>query len=344
MNQGGERSAIYLLMLLTSIACASQQPPNQSPLGRDPAPAAKSPATNSHAVTLATSSGNLAGTLQLPSGRTPVPVVLIIAGSGPTDRDGNTPALPGSNNSLKLLAEGLAGRGLASLRYDKRGVGGSASAATRESELRFTNYVDDAAAWIRHLRSDRRFSTLTVIGHSEGSLIGMIAAKQAGADAFVSIAGAGRRPQDIITEQLSAQLPVATVNRAKEIMKQIETGGKPDSIPPVLAPLFRPSVQPYLVSWFKFDPTAEIAGLTIPAMVVQGTTDLQITQEDARRLAAAYPAATMLTVEGMNHVMKKAPAGRQEQMMSYMDPSMPVVPSMLDGIAAFVRGVARKKA
>jgi len=133
-------------------------------------------------ITLVTPTGNLAGTLLTPSGSGPFPLVVIIAGSGPTDRDGNSPLLPGANNSLRLLAEGLAERGIASLRYDKRGVGGSRAALAGEAELRFTTGADDAAAWVTKLRADPRFSTITVVGHSEGSLLGMLATQHSPVD------------------------------------------------------------------------------------------------------------------------------------------------------------------
>ena len=97
-------------------------------------------------ITLDTPTGAIAGTLLIPSGNGPFALVVIIAGSGPTDRDGNSPLLPGANNSLKLLAEGLADRGVASLRYDKRGVAASAKAMVSEADLRFNTYADDAAA------------------------------------------------------------------------------------------------------------------------------------------------------------------------------------------------------
>ena len=154
-------------------ACATKSPETEV----NPAPLA---ITNEE-DTLKTSTGDVFGTVELPAAKQPVPVALIIAGSGPTDRNGNTPALPGSNNSLKMLADGLAARGIASLRYDKRGIAASRAAMTTEADLRFNNFIEDAEAWIKQLRADKRFSTITVIGHSEGSLIGMVAAREAGA-------------------------------------------------------------------------------------------------------------------------------------------------------------------
>jgi pimeloyl-ACP methyl ester carboxylesterase len=272
-------------------------------------------------------------------------VVLIIAGSGPTDRNGNSPALPGSNNSLKYLAAGLAERGIATVRYDKRGIAASKSAAGSEADLRFTNYIDDAKAWVEKLRLDPRFSTVTIAGHSEGSLIGMVAASEAMTDAFISLEGAGRKPREIIIEQLTGQLPEATVNEAKAMLIQLEEGTVPDStvkVSPILFSLFRPSVRPYLVSWFKYDPAAEIAKLTVPTLIVQGTTDIQTSMTDANALAAAYPAGRLLVIEGMNHVLKEAPEGRANQGPAYSDPSIPVVPKLLDEMATFIKGVRQR--
>ena len=321
-----------ILAATSIIACA----PHGSPMPPAPATIVEDSAA------LVTPTGSLKGTLELPAHAFPVPVVLIIAGSGPTDRDGNSRALPGSNNSLKMLARGLAERGIASLRYDKRGIGSSQSAMTKEQDLRFDHFVDDAAGWIRQLRSNPRFSTITVVGHSEGSLIGMIAARNAGADGFASLEGAGRNAKDILVAQLAVQLPPAVLDQVKDIIAKIDQGQKPDSVPPFLAPLFRPSVQPYLTSWFRYTPSEEISKLSIPVLVVQGTTDIQTSEEDARLLAKGLPAARLVMIEGMNHVLKPAPPGRAEQMPIYSDPSIPLVPQLVDEVASFVKGIRKK--
>ncbi len=288
-------------------------------------------------ASLATATGSLSGTLQLPARRFPVPVVLIIAGSGPTDRNGNSPAFSGPNNSLEMLADGLAANGIASLRYDKRGIGASRAAGSGgEASLRFTHYVSDASGWIQKLGADPRFSTITVAGHSEGSLIGMIAARESNADGYVSIAGSGRSAPVIIAEQLSAQLPPPMVEQVVAMMAKIERGEKVDSVPPMLAGLLRPSVQPYLTSWFAFDPVKEIARLTIPALVLQGTTDLQVKVTDANLLAAAKPGAKLVVIEGMNHVLKAVSGPVGAQLSSYSDPKLPIVPQLVREIVTYV--------
>jgi pimeloyl-ACP methyl ester carboxylesterase len=310
-----------------------------------PAPVTESPlpslVASAESTALVTPTGEIQGTIQLPAGTAPVPVVLIISGSGPTDRNGNSPALPGSNNSLKMLAEALAERGIASVRYDKRGIAASRPAALNEADLRFTNYIDDASEWIKKLRADPRFSTITVLGHSEGSLIGMIAAKDSGADAFISLEGAGRKAADILIEQLTGQIPPELMTRVTGVLSDLSAGKTPDSVPRELYALFRPSVQPYMMSWLQYDPAVEIGKLAIPTLVVQGTTDIQTTMKDAEALKAGDPAARLFVVEGMNHILKEASGGRMEQLKVYGDPALPVIPRLIDEIATFVKGVTR---
>jgi pimeloyl-ACP methyl ester carboxylesterase len=287
-------------------------------------------------VTLETKSGSLHGTLMLPANASgPVPVALIIAGSGPTDRDGNSPLLSGKNNGLKLVAEALAARGVASVRYDKRGIAGSLGAATKEADLTFTTYVDDAVDWLQWLRKDARFSRRIVVGHSEGSLIGMLAAQRSPVSHVVSLAGAGRPIADVLDEQLSRGLPPALLTDARRILGELKAGRTVDSVPAPLMALFRPSVQPYMISWLPIDPAREAGRLTIPLLLIQGTTDVQVSVADAERLAKGNPRAVLELVDGMNHVLKEVRDASQ-QTASYSDPSLPLHPTLVEALSRFV--------
>ncbi|HET9452953.1 MAG TPA: alpha/beta fold hydrolase [Gemmatimonadaceae bacterium] len=287
---------------------------------------------------LETPTGTLHGTLLLPAGtKVPVPVALIIAGSGPTDRDGNSPLLPGRNNSLRLVAEALAASGVASLRTDKRGVGASAGAMTTESSLLFTTYVEDAAAWAAQLAADPRFSRVIIVGHSEGSLLGIMAAQRGKVAGVVSLAGAGRPIAEVLDEQLSRNLgPGALLEESRRIIAALSSGKPVGAVPQELQVLFRPSVQPYLRSWLPIDPAVEIAKLDVPVLVVQGTTDIQSAATDAERLAKHARRGTLAMVDGMNHVLKEVrdPA---KQMASYGDPSLALHPDLVRALDAFVR-------
>jgi len=289
-------------------------------------------------IALDTATGQIAGTLQLPAAAESKPrVVLIIAGSGPTDRDGNSALLPGRNDSLKMLAVALAEEGIASVRYDKRGVAASLAAGSTESELRFETYVDDAAAWIGKLKADPRFGSVAVIGHSEGSLIGMLAAQQAGAAAFVSIAGIADGPSTVLRKQLAGKLPPELDKDSERILASLENGATVDQVPPALMTLYRPSVQPYMISWFKYVPSQRIAALTMPVLIVQGNTDIQVAVAQANGLHRAKPDATLAIIPGMNHVFKHVRADPALQAAAYSDPTLPVSPLLVKAVTDFLR-------
>jgi uncharacterized protein len=292
-------------------------------------------AQNETDVTIDGGTAPLKGTLMLPDGAGAVPAVLIIAGSGPTDRNGNSP-LGITADTYRLIAQGLAREGIASLRFDKRAVAASVKAAVKEEDLRFETYVNDALSWAAFLQRQPRVSKVFILGHSEGALIGSIAAQKPGFAGFASIAGAGERAGDVLRRQL-AGLPPALLARSRTIIDELETGRTVGDVPKELGALFRPSVQPYLISWFKYDPAAEIAKVSVPVLIVQGTTDIQVTVDDANRLAAAKPDATLLIVQGMNHVLKAAPADRAANVATYSDASLPLKAELMPALVSFVR-------
>jgi uncharacterized protein len=288
---------------------------------------------------LATTAGSLYGTLLLPPGIEKGPVVFIHPGSGPTDRDGNSRLLPGKNNSLYLLAQGLASRGIASLRVDKRGVGASAATMTAESDLRFETLVDDAGAWLDRLRRDARFRTVVALGHSEGALIAALAAARHPVGGYVSVAGIAHKASDVLRRQLDGKLSGPLAVESERILSALERGVRVDSVPAALMPLFRPSVQPYLISWFRIDPADQVARLQMPVLLVQGTTDLQVDTSEASLLRARRPDARYLQVTGMNHVLKLVAGQLAEQAASYSDSTLTVAPALLEGLANFVHGL-----
>ncbi len=287
-------------------------------------------------VTLETGTGKLYGTLLMPAGKKNIPLVIIIAGSGPTDRDGNNG--PYKNNSLKMLARELGDNGMATLRYDKRGIAASKEAGKAEKDLRFEDYIADAAAWVTLFKADKRFGKIIIAGHSEGSLIGMIAANNAKADAYISLAGAGEPANKILKTQFQSQ-PFGASQVVNPIIDSLALGHTVNRVPPALNAVFRPSVQPYLISWFKYDPAAEIKKLAIPTLIVQGTTDIQVSVSDALALAAARPDATLILVDGMNHIFKQAPADRAQNFSTYNNPTLPLAPELIPQITIFIQGL-----
>lgn len=289
-------------------------------------------------VALAVAGGVLHGTLSMPDGQGKVPVVLLHAGSGPTDRNGNSAMLPGQNNALRMLAEALARNGIATLRYDKRGIGASASAGRREADLRLDDYIDDATAWLRQLRADPRFTNVLMAGHSEGALIAMVACQKAQLDGCVLIAGAGKALDDILRVQLKPRLPPDLYAQNERILLALKRGEQVSDVPSALLALYRPSVQPYLISSMKVDPRAVVGALRMPLLILQGATDLQVSVADAQALSAAAPAARLVIVPGMNHVLKMVSGDLAQQMPSYGDPALPLAPALFDAVTAFVQG------
>ncbi|HUP13829.1 MAG TPA: alpha/beta fold hydrolase [Niastella sp.] len=283
-------------------------------------------------IILHTAKGDISGTLTIPGDQLgKMPVALIIAGSGPTDRNGNN--LMMKNESLKLLAHGLAAQNIASLRFDKRGIGESRIAGKSETDLRFEDYINDARSWLDTLKKDPRFTKVIVAGHSEGSLIGMVAAHKK-ADGFVSIAGAGRSADKILKEQLAAQ-PAMVKDSSYPIIDSLVMGKTVENIPKMLYAFFRPNVQPYLISWFHYDPQTEIKRLTIPVLLLQGTNDLQVTVGDANLLAKAHPKAKLVLIKNMNHVFRIVEGDRKANLATYITAD-PISTELIKAIATFV--------
>ena len=293
--------------------------------------------SRSHSVHVAADPAPLYGTLLLPDGAGPHPTLILLPGSGPVDRDGNLPGLV--NNSLRLLAEGLAEQGVATLRADKRGIGASHAAAPDESALRLDTYVGDTVRWMCALSDDLAVARVGLLGHSEGALIATLAAQQMAVDRLVLVAGAGSPAGPAILRQLAAAgTPPELVAAARGIIGRLLRGEAVAEVPPELAGLFRPGVQPYLTSWLLRDPAAELAAVRCPVLVVQGGADLQIQVSDARLLAAARPGAGLLLVPGMNHVLKAPAEGRAVNLAAYADPGLPLAAGLVEGIARFVLG------
>jgi len=292
-------------------------------------------------VELKTETGVLHGTLEEAAKPDKSVVVLILPGSGPTDRDGNSAGLPGKNNCLKQLAEVLTAKGISSLRIDKRGIAASAAAGPKEEDLRFETYIDDAEAWIDFLEKDKGFKKTVVLGHSEGALIGLVAAEKKDVAGYISLAGTSRRAGPLLRAQLKSKLTPALLGEATVVMQLLDQGEQVEKISPELNVLFRPSVQPYLISWFKYTPTEEIGNLKAPALILQGSTDIQVLPADAEALHAAQPDSTLEIIDGMNHVLKAVSSDEKAQLDSYSNPKLELHPGLVGPIEKFVREQAK---
>jgi fermentation-respiration switch protein FrsA (DUF1100 family) len=284
-------------------------------------------------VKVKTENGKLYGTLLQPEVKETVPVVLIIAGSGPTDRNGNSGLI--QTNTYKLMAEALLEKNIASLRFDKQGVGKSAETRKEEKDLVFEDLVSDVESWIALLKKNNDFSEIIIAGHSEGSLIGILAAQNSEVNKYISIAGAGRSIDEILLEQIGKQSG-EYIQESKKIVTSLKKGETIDSISPALNAIFRPSVQNYLISWMKYDPVKELAKLKIPYLIIQGTTDIQVPVEDAELLNKANEEDNLILIENLNHILKEAPADRAENMKTYYNPKLPLHSEFIITISDFI--------
>ena len=288
-------------------------------------------------VTLHTPTGDLYGLLTISQQAQNMPLVIIVAGSGPTDHNGNNPM--GVNAApYKMLAEDLAVHGISTLRFDKRGIAKSAGAMVSEFELRFDHYIEDVVAWVELMRLDKHFTKIIIAGHSEGSLIGMVAAERAKVDGFISIAGPGRPIDQILAEQLQ-NAPESMKEEIDRVMQSLKKGQPVESVSMALFGIFRPSVQPYIINWMQYDPVVEIEKLRVPVLIIHGATDIQVPESDAELLASAKYDAQLTVFENMNHVLKDAEADPAKNMATYGDPSLPITKGLVEVIEDFIKRI-----
>ncbi|MCX4166251.1 MULTISPECIES: alpha/beta hydrolase [Paraburkholderia] len=288
--------------------------------------------------------GPLRGTMLTPAPASTshgVPVVLIVPGSGPTDRDGNSP-LGIHASSYRLLAEGLAAHGIATVRIDKRGMFGSAAAIPDANAVTIDDYASDIRSWITTVRRQTDAPCVWVLGHSEGGLVALVAAQHTPhICGLILVATPGRRLGDVLREQLLAAPGIAPIaNHAMSVLNTLESGQRVDAatVGPALMPLFAPQVQGFLMSELSLDPAALIANYHQPVLIVQGERDIQVSTTDARRLKHAAPDAQLALLANMNHALKTVSTDdRNENHATYANPDLPLANDVVDVIANFVK-------
>ncbi|WP_274475970.1 alpha/beta hydrolase [Mangrovimonas aestuarii] len=273
------------------------------------------------------------GTLLTPNKATKqTPLAIIIPGSGPTNRNGNQNFL--KNNSLKKLAEALSNEGIATFRYDKRIVK-QIRQNNVDKEITFDDFITDANSVLEYFINEDKFGKIYVIGHSQGSLVGMIAAKGK-ANGFVSLAGPGKPIDEVLYEQISKTAPGFSeeVKKTLEIMK---SGNTTDEYPPALVTIFNKDLQPFLINWMQYNPSEEIKNLTIPVLIINGTKDLQVTEEEAKLLKEASPDAQLVIIKDMNHVLVPIEGDDLENSKSYNESFRKLSPELINSIVSFIK-------
>lgn len=273
------------------------------------------------------------GTLVTPAEPTKK-LAIIIAGSGPTDRNGNSQLA--RNNSLKLLAEGISKQGIATYRFDKRVVTMMKKRTGQISKVIFDDLATDVAAIIRHFKEAGMYEDIYLVGHSQGSLVALLAAQQQEVKGIISLAGPSQTIDVTIIEQVTAQMP----NFEEELRSSFETlkvKGKLESYNPLLASIFNKDVQPYLLSWMKYNPSDEIKNNTSPISIINGTKDFQVNEIEAQRLLEAAPNAELTIIKDMNHVLRIIETDDLlVNQKSYQEPDTPISEELVKTIITFI--------
>ncbi len=280
--------------------------------------------------------GELAGILTTPIKTTnkTMPVVLLVPGSGPVPKNGVA-------NEFGQLSVELAKRGIASLRYDKRGSFDSNGIQIDEEKIKVKDYVDDISQLIFTLQDDKRFSSVFVLGHSQGALFSALSIKEIPVHGFISVAGAGRTVDIILKEQIQENElnPPEVIEESAHILKQLKKGNKVEDVSELVAPLFRPSIQSYLIDWISYDPVKvyeDIAGT--PTIIIQGKNDIQIKEKDAKLLADALGETEPIFIDKMSHILKDAATkeDREEHIKIYKNVKAPINEEFINALITFI--------
>jgi len=272
------------------------------------------------------------GTLLLPNEKEKPNLIIIIAGSGPTDRNGNQNFL--KNNSLKKLAERLTENGIATFRYDKRIVK-QIRQGNVDPNISFNDFVTDAISVLNYFKLKDNFNKVYIIGHSQGSLVGILAAKE-GADGFISLSGAGKTIDEVIIDQINKTAPMFTKD-AERVFSILKKGDTTEDYPIALASIFNKEVQPFMTSWMQYNPQEEIKKLQIPILIINGSKDLQVSVEEANLLKEAVKNAQIEIIEKMNHILVPIEGNNLENSKSYNESFRTLSLKLIDAIVKFIK-------
>ncbi|MDM1370432.1 alpha/beta hydrolase [Myroides marinus] len=260
-------------------------------------------------------------------------LAIIIAGSGPTNKNGNNPGGVKAN-SYKYLAEGLKENGINTFTYNKRMFAQMKNQTIKEEDGRFEDNVKDLNLVIDYFKKD--YPNIILIGHSEGALVATLASQNNTAvSKLVSLQGPGESIDKTLYKQLTAQAPFFAKS-VEDIHNKLRNGEQVTDVPPMLMSLYRPSVQPYLISWIKYDPTVEIQKVKQPILILQGDKDLQVKTDQGDNLKKAMPTATLVTLKGMNHVLKTV-VKDDENLALYSKPEIPLHTELIPTIVNFIK-------
>lgn len=273
------------------------------------------------------------GTLLKPTHSKTSNLVIIIAGSGPTDRNGNQNFM--KNNSLKKLAESLTQNNIATFRYDKRTVKLIKQGKINDSNVLFDDFITDAQTVVDYFVTQGTYKNIYIAGHSQGSLIGLLVSDKNVAG-FISLAGAGKSIDHVLLEQIEKSAPMFK-EASEKVLASLKEGKTTSNYPPALASLFNESLQPFMINWIKYNPQNIISKLNIPCLIINGTKDLQVSVEEAKLLSQSAKNSTLKIIENMNHVLFTIEGDTLENSKSYNESSRTINPMVVNSIVNFIK-------
>ncbi|MCO5951034.1 alpha/beta hydrolase [Mucilaginibacter flavidus] len=296
------------------------------------------PSLDETPIVLKTLTGTISGSLVMPknpSGK--IPLVLILADSGPTDRDGNNTKTGAAGNTYKMLANDLGKNGIATVRYDKRLVGASVT-KSKESELRLEDYGDDALGLTNMLNDDQRFSKIILFGHGEGALVTSLITNDVPAKGVIAAEWAADPGDKLLRDQLKGKAGFLQ-DEFKAFMDSLRKGKLTPNIDPALYYIARPSIQNFIMSYCRYDPLRGVKRIKVPLLLIQGTTDKMVNLENGRRFKKSKSDATLIEIKGMNHILKDAPDDDEQNVATYSKPDLPLSAGLVPAIVEFVNKV-----
>lgn len=274
------------------------------------------------------------GTLLTPNHIKKPKLVIIIPGSGPTDRNGNQGLI--QTNATKYLAEALSDKNIATYRYDKSALALAKQKNFKEENITFSDFIEDAKAVVTFFKAKKQFSKIIIAGHSQGSLVAMLVANQA--DGYISLDGAGRPIDEILIEQISKQAPFLEA-QTKTVLDSLKQDLLVKNVPQMLMSVFRPSVQPFIMNWMHYNPQIEIKKVKVPILLINGTKDIQVPVKDAELLHKANPQSELKIIKNMNHIFKEIKGDVTENRQSYTNPKLPVMQSLVAALVTFINKI-----
>ncbi len=259
------------------------------------------------------------------------PLVIWIHGSGNVDRNGNQGAIVKANY-IQQFRELLIQHEIAFFSYDKRTS--NSKNYKHLKGIQFEDLVIDAQKVVEALLKKRKFSKVILLGHSQGSLVGMLALNKQ-IDKYISLSGPAYAIDETLIKQIAKNSP-SLATTVTDHVKELKSKGEIKEVHPMLVSIFAKQNQPFLKSWMKYNPAEEIKKVTIPLLIVNGTKDIQVASEEAKILHQSNINSELLLIDNMNHVIKEI-IKDEDNLLSYYSPDFKISKKLINEVVKFIK-------